>query len=99
MSVLVNCSASPSVRSAVRSVRGCSKRTPPSDSGSEAAIETPSPSPSVGPLPIVAASRHWSLHTPTDGDGDEAVKQRQATAPRFLPASREQKTLECRLLP
>ena len=49
------------------------KRTPPSDSGSEAAIETPSPSISVGPLPIVAALRHWSLQTPTDGEGDEAA--------------------------
>jgi hypothetical protein len=29
-------------------------------------------SPSAGTLPILAALRHWSLHTPTDGDGDEA---------------------------
>jgi hypothetical protein len=32
-----------------------------------------SPSPSVSTLPILAALRRWSLHTPTDGDGDEAV--------------------------
>jgi hypothetical protein len=47
--------------------------TPPSGSGSEAAVEMLSPSPSVVPLPILAASRHWSLLTPTDGDGDEAM--------------------------
>ena len=44
---------------------------PPSGSGSEAAVERLPPSLSVGPLPILAASRHWSLYTPTDGDGDE----------------------------
>ena len=55
---------------------GCSKRTPPSDSGSEARWEdTELPALAIGrTLPIVAASRHWSLHTPTDGDGDEAAR-------------------------
>jgi hypothetical protein len=46
--------------------------TPPFGSGSEAAIKRLSPSPSVGPLPILAALRRGSLHTPTKGDGDEA---------------------------
>jgi hypothetical protein len=33
------------------------------------------PPPLVGTLPILAASRHWSPHTPTDGEGDEAGNQ------------------------
>jgi hypothetical protein len=37
------------------------------------AIKRPSPSPSVESLPNLAASRHWSLYTPTGGDGDEAA--------------------------
>jgi hypothetical protein len=39
------------------------------------------PQPSVGSLPILAALRHWSLHTQTDGDGDEAVKSGYAYCP------------------
>ena len=46
----------------------------PSDSGSEAVVKMLSPSPSAETLPILAAMWHGSLHTPTDGDGDEAAK-------------------------
>jgi hypothetical protein len=64
--------------------------TPPSDSGSEALklagmvknrelqhineTSMQPPPPSVGTLPILAASRRGSLHTPTDGDGDEGAE-------------------------
>jgi hypothetical protein len=52
----------------------CPARFPPFGSGSEAVMGRMPPSPSVGTRCIVAASRHGSLHTPTDGDGDEAEK-------------------------
>ena len=44
------------------------------------------PLPSVSTLPIVAALRHWSLHTAIDGDGDKVNEQKSLAVMRGCSA-------------